>query len=78
MIGVVSHLFMDTFTKEGVPWLLPIPVKLGVPPVKRLRVTTGKWTETLIALPLLLVIFTAICTMEYGKILAFIQRYIVA
>ena len=34
MIGMVSHLVLDTFTKEGVPWLLPIPFKLGIPPVK--------------------------------------------
>src|SRR6266480_1366317 len=41
VIGVASHLVMDTFTKEGVPWLLPLPFKFGIPPVKDLRVTTG-------------------------------------
>ncbi|MBI5906592.1 metal-dependent hydrolase [Candidatus Saccharibacteria bacterium] len=45
IIGMISHLVMDTFTKEGVPWLLPIPFKFGLPPVKSLRVTTGKWVE---------------------------------
>lgn len=48
MIGMVSHLVMDTFTKEGVPWLLPIPVKFGIPPLKRLRITTGTWAEGVI------------------------------
>lgn len=53
MIGLISHLVMDTFTKEGVPWLLPIPVKFGIPPVKDLRITTGKKVETLLFLALL-------------------------
>src|SRR5215213_1116376 len=33
MIGMVSHLVMDTLTKEGVPWLLPLLFKIGVPPL---------------------------------------------
>ncbi len=53
MIGMVSHLVMDTFTKEGVPWLLPIPVKFGIPPVKHLRITTGKWAEKWLFIALL-------------------------
>lgn len=47
MIGMLSHLIMDTLTKEGVPWLLPVPVKFGIPPFKSLRITTGKKAETL-------------------------------
>ncbi len=45
MIGMLSHLVLDTFTKEGVPWLLPLPFKFGLPPIKALRITTGKWAE---------------------------------
>lgn len=45
MVGMLSHLVMDTFTKEGVPWLLPLPFKFGLPPIKKLRVTTGKFGE---------------------------------
>ncbi len=48
MIGMVSHLLMDTLTKEGVPWLLPIPIKFGIPPIKFLRITTGKNMERLL------------------------------
>lgn len=55
MIGMVSHLIMDSFTKEGVPWLLPIPVKFGFPPIRRLRITTGKTIENFIVLPGLLI-----------------------
>src|SRR4051812_22885893 len=54
MIGMLSHLVMDTLTKEGVPWLLPIPVKFGLPPLKSLRITTGKSMEALVVFPLLL------------------------
>ncbi|MGH7245526.1 MAG: metal-dependent hydrolase, partial [Candidatus Levyibacteriota bacterium] len=28
MVGFLSHLIMDTFTREGVPWLFPVPLKL--------------------------------------------------
>jgi inner membrane protein len=55
MIGMVSHLIMDTFTKEGVPWLLPIPVKFGIPPVRHLRIITGKKMEMFVVFPLLLI-----------------------
>lgn len=45
MSGMLSHLIIDTFTKEGVPWLLPIPIKIGIPPLKKLRITTGGFVE---------------------------------
>src|SRR5580704_1270200 len=47
LIGMLSHLVMDTFTKEGVPWLLPLPFKFGFPPLKAWRITTGKAIEKL-------------------------------
>ena len=50
MIGMVSHLIMDSFTKEGVPWLLPIPIKFGFPPIRKFRITTGKLIENFINL----------------------------
>lgn len=54
MIGLFSHLVMDSLTKEGVPWLLPVPVKFGFPPIKRLRLTTGKIGEKLLFCALIL------------------------
>jgi inner membrane protein len=54
LVGFGSHLVMDSFTKEGVPWLLPIPFKFGFPPLKKLRITTGKAGETFLALPFLI------------------------
>jgi len=53
LIGMLSHLVMDTITKEGVPWLLPIPIKFGIPPLKKLRITTGSFGETLVFLGIL-------------------------
>jgi inner membrane protein len=77
LIGLVSHLVMDTFTKEGVPWLLPFPLKIGLPPLKRFRITTGKHAETLLVFPALLVLDIWLCTSHYGQIIAFIHQHIV-
>ena len=76
MIGVISHLIMDTLTKEGVPWLLPIPVKFGVPPLKRFRVTTGKWAEHLVVLPLLIAVDAALLASHYGDLLVFLHHHL--
>jgi inner membrane protein len=76
MIGALSHLVMDSFTKEGVPWLLPIPVKFGFPPLKRLRITTGKWTENFVALPLVILTAAGIGLLYYSDLLAFLHHHI--
>lgn len=77
MIGMLSHLLMDTFTKEGVPWLLPVPIKFGFPPVKSLRVTTDSWVETLIVIPVLIAIAGAILSWRYETFTVFIHSNIV-
>ena len=51
MLGVVSHLVSDTFTHSGVPWLFPIPIKFGIPPIKALRFHTGSFVEKGIVFP---------------------------
>jgi membrane-bound metal-dependent hydrolase YbcI (DUF457 family) len=76
MIGMLSHLITDSFTKEGVPWLLPIPVKFGFPPLKRLRITTGTWTENLVALPALIIIAATISFLWYPELLDFLHHHI--
>jgi inner membrane protein len=76
MIGVVSHLVMDTFTKEGVPWLLPVPIKFGLPPVKSLRVSTGHFVETLIIFPGLLLLDIWFAASHYETILYFFHHSI--
>lgn len=51
MIGFISHILADMLTKEGVPLLFPLPIKIGFPPLKQLRITTGKFTEKFIVFP---------------------------
>jgi inner membrane protein len=77
LTGVVSHLIMDSLTKEGVPWLLPIPYKFGFPPIRRLRVTTGKRVENFIVLPLLVTITAWLCASNYTTLAEMIQRHLI-
>jgi inner membrane protein len=77
IIGILSHLVMDSFTKEGVPWLLPIPIKFGLPPMKSLRITTGKFAELLIVFPGLLALDIWFCASHYHYVLAFIHHSLV-
>ncbi|HUC20639.1 MAG TPA: metal-dependent hydrolase [Candidatus Polarisedimenticolaceae bacterium] len=74
IIGLVSHLIMDSFTEEGVPLLLPIPVKLGFPPVRRWRIVTGKWFESWVIFPLLLAFNAWFCFQHYGQILSILHH----
>lgn len=74
LIGYASHLVMDTLTKEGVPWLLPIPVKLGFPPLKSLRITTGHWVETWVVLPALVAFDIWLCWGHYGHFLGILHH----
>ena len=77
IIGMVSHLVMDTLTKEGVPWLLPIPIKFGIPPIKRLRITTGKGVENFIVFPLLALLLLAVIAMNYGLFFDLVHKRII-
>ncbi|MDB5183568.1 MAG: Membrane protein containing transrane [Candidatus Saccharibacteria bacterium] len=77
IIGMISHLIMDTLTKEGVPWLLPIPIKFGVPPIKSLRITTGKNVENFIVFPLLGVILVAIFVMHYAVFVDLLHKRVI-
>lgn len=77
IIGMVSHLIMDTLTKEGVPWLLPVPVKFGLPPLKAFRITTGKAVETFGVFPLLLVFNALFYWAHYQRLLDMLHRHIV-
>lgn len=76
VIGMLTHLFMDTLTKEGVPWLLPLPVKFGLPPLKSLRITTGKKVETLLVFPGLLVLIFWLMASHYQQLLLFVHHQV--
>jgi inner membrane protein len=77
MIGFVSHLVIDMLTKEGVPWLFPIPFHFGIPPLRRLRIKTGEMVEKSIIFPGLLFLNAYIIYTHYGKILQFFTENIV-
>lgn len=51
MIGYLSHLLADSFTKDGLPLLFPLNLDFGLPPIKALRITTGKWVEKTLIYP---------------------------
>jgi len=77
MIGMISHLLMDTITKEGVPWLLPIPIKFGIPPIKAWRVKTSSWVEFWVVIPLLLLFNLWLYFTNYHEILTLLHNVIV-
>lgn len=76
MIAYISHLIMDTFTREGVPWLFPIPIKFGIPPFAFLRIKTGGFIEKFIIFPLLIIANGLIIATHYSKYLTFFHGYI--
>lgn len=76
MIGFISHLLMDTITREGVPWLFPIPIHFGIPPVKFMRVKTGGFVEKSVIFPLLLLFNAYFYYTHYHFFLHFIKNYI--
>jgi inner membrane protein len=76
MIGFISHLIMDTFTKEGVPWLFPIPFRFGFPPLKFLRIKTGGLLEKSLIFPGLLILNGYLIYQYYPLYWDFIKHYL--
>ncbi len=76
MIGFISHLIADTFTTEGVPWLFPIPIHFGIPPLKFLRFKTGGLVEKSFVFPMLIIINGVLIYYNYARLLDFIRHYI--
>lgn len=76
MIGYISHLIMDTITKEGVPWLFPIPLKIGIPPIKMLRIKTGGIIEKAVIFPGFVLITIYLYYSHYSKLLLILHQYI--
>lgn len=76
MIAYISHLIMDTCTKEGVPWLFPIPIKFGIPPFAVFRIKTGGFVEKYGVFPLLLIINGVLLYTHYTHYLSFFHTLI--
>jgi len=76
LIGYGSHLIMDTLTKEGVPWLFPIPIRFGLPPMKIFRVRTGGLVEKFLIFPGLIIINVYLVYAYHNKFLQLLHHYI--
>lgn len=76
MIGFVSHLVADTFTRDGVPWLFPIPVRIGIPPLKMLRLKTGGMFEKSFVFPGLLLVNGYLFYYHYARFWSFLHGFV--
>lgn len=76
MIGVVSHVIMDMPTKAGVPLLWPLDLTFGIPPLRSLRMESGKFIEKFIVFPGLLALTGYLLYSHQDRVLEFIRAYI--
>ena len=76
MIGVVTHLMTDSITKDGIPLLWPLKWRIGVPPLKILRIRSGHFAENVIIFPGLLAFTGYLLFMNQYKILDFFHNYL--
>ena len=76
MIGYLSHLLADSLTTEGVPWLLPLRMRFGFPPVRWFRIKTGGWGESLLFIPLLIIANGYLFYTHYQTYLVFFRTLI--
>lgn len=73
MIGITSHILMDMPTKLGVPLLWPWKFKFGIPPIKSLRVESGKFAEKYVFFPALLFLSGFMVYTHQNKVIEFFQ-----
>ncbi len=71
MIGYVSHLLFDMPTKEGIPLFWPLMWKIGIPPLRSLRIRSGFWVENILIFPGLLLVNAYLLYAQYDKFLQF-------
>ena len=74
MIGFISHLIMDIFTRDGLPLLFPIPFKFGIPPIRFLRIRTSGVVEKSFVFPMLLLVNIYFIYTYYGRFLDFFKN----
>lgn len=76
MIGYISHLIVDSFTTQGIPLLFPIPIRVGFPPNKHLRIKTGGIFEKILIFPGLLFINGYLVYTNYQLYETFLRSYL--
>lgn len=77
MIGFISHLLTDMITRDGVPLFFPLPLRIGIPPVRSLRIKTKGFVEKSIIFPGLILLNMYIFYANYEKFLEFFREYII-
>jgi inner membrane protein len=73
MIGFMSHLVIDMLTKDGVPWLFPIPLHFGVPPLRVFRIKSGGLIEKSFLFPFLLMFTVYLYYSHYSQFLEILK-----
>lgn len=76
MIGYFSHLVADSLTKQGVPWLFPIPIRFGFPPFRFLRIETGGIIEKSFIFPGLIFLNIYFIYTSYDLYIGFLKEFI--
>lgn len=76
MIGVFSHLLTDLPTKAGIPLFWPADLNVGFPPIRSLRMESGKFVEKYLVFPGLLFLSGYLLYSHQGKVLEFLRQYI--
>lgn len=74
LIGFISHLIADSLTHDGVPWLFPIPINFGFPPLKALRLKTGGLLEKYFVFPALLILNFYLFSQNYVFYVDFFKK----
>ncbi len=77
IIGLLSHLLLDSFTKEGIPLLLPVTKKFGFPTNKRFRITTGKFVEHLVVVPIIIILDIVMIYSDHSTIINFFRHNLI-
>jgi len=73
MVGYISHLIADSFTKEGLPLFFPLPVDIGIPPIKAFRIKAGGTVEKFIVFPAVLIYFIWFIYTKQPSLVALLQ-----
>ncbi len=76
MIGVLSHFVLDIPTKEGLPLFWPLKFKVGIPPMKSLRIEAGGLVENYVAFPGMLFLSAYLMYTHQSMVLQLFHQYI--
>jgi len=76
MIGLVSHIITDLITRDGAPLFFPIPINIGIPPFRFLRIKSGGLVEKSFIFPGLIIFNGWMVYTNYSKYLDFLRDYI--